>query len=84
VADDGDDADDDEYGRPAKKKKKKKYKEESKRMVAALLAFFAGNLGVHKFYLGYNTAGIIYLLTCGLCGIGSLIDFIIYLIKSDD
>jgi TM2 domain-containing membrane protein YozV len=32
------------------------------RMVAALIAFFAGWLGIHKFYLGHNTAGLIYLL----------------------
>ena len=80
------DADDEEEedDRPRKKKKKKKYTEESKRMTAALLAFFVGGLGIHKFYLGHNTAGIIYLLTCGLCGIAPLIDFILYLTKSDD
>jgi TM2 domain-containing membrane protein YozV len=32
------------------------------RMVAALLAFFFGLFGVHKFYLRENTAGLIYLL----------------------
>jgi TM2 domain-containing membrane protein YozV len=32
------------------------------RMVAALLAFFFGWFGVHKFYLGDNRAGLIYLL----------------------
>lgn len=30
--------------------------------VAALLAFFLGGLGIHKFYLGENVAGILYLL----------------------
>jgi TM2 domain-containing membrane protein YozV len=77
------DDDEDEDDRP-RKKKKKKYTEESKRITAALLAFFLGGWGVHKFYLGYNTAGIIYLLTCGLCGVGQLIDFILYLTKSDE
>ncbi len=80
--DDEDEGEDD--GRPRKKKKKRKYKEESKRITAVLLAIFTGSLGIHKFYLGHNTAGIVYLLTCGLCGIGPWIDFIIYLTKSDD
>ncbi|HZV08737.1 MAG TPA: NINE protein, partial [Novosphingobium sp.] len=31
------------------------------RLVAALLALFLGMLGVHKFYLGKNTAGLIML-----------------------
>lgn len=33
-----------------------------KRIIAAVLAFFLGGLGVHKFYLGMNKVGIIYLL----------------------
>jgi len=31
---------------------------------AALLAFFLGGLGVHKFYLGENGRGILYLIFC--------------------
>jgi TM2 domain-containing membrane protein YozV len=34
------------------------------RIVAALLALFLGVFGAHKFYLGHNFAGIIYLLFC--------------------
>ncbi len=30
--------------------------------VAALIAFFAGWLGIHKFYLGQSGAGVMYLL----------------------
>lgn len=30
--------------------------------VAVLLAFFLGGLGIHKFYLGENVAGFLYLL----------------------
>lgn len=68
---------------------------QQKRIVAAVLAFFLGGLGVHKFYLGKNTAGII-MLCCTLFGIILLfiptiivaiiafIEFIIYLITSDD
>jgi TM2 domain-containing membrane protein YozV len=33
-------------------------------LAAALLAFFLGGLGVHKFYLGRIGWGIIYLLFC--------------------
>ena len=62
-------------------------------IAAGLLAFFLGSLGVHKFYLGYNTAGFIMLgvtimgslFTFGLAGaVMSLIGFIegiIYLTK---
>ncbi|MFW6359058.1 MAG: NINE protein [Chroococcales cyanobacterium] len=32
------------------------------RITAALLAFFFGGIGIHKFYLGQNFAGILYLL----------------------
>ncbi|MEA5535907.1 NINE protein [Crocosphaera sp. XPORK-15E] len=32
------------------------------RLVAALLALFLGYVGIHKFYLGENLAGILYLI----------------------
>ena len=44
--------------------------------MALLLAIFVGTLGIHRFYLGYTTYGIIQLLTFGACGIWSLIDLI--------
>jgi len=34
------------------------------KVVAALLAIFLGGIGVHKFYLGSNGWGVIYLLFC--------------------
>jgi TM2 domain-containing membrane protein YozV len=49
---------------------------EKSQILAALLAFFIGSLGVHRFYLGYTWQGVVQLLTLGLCGIWSLIDFI--------
>lgn len=63
------------------------------RIVAALLAFFLGVLGIHKFYLGKTTAGVIMLL-CGTIGwvlvlpgfimaVIAFIEFIIYLVKTD-
>ncbi len=57
------------------------------KLVAGLLAIFLGWLGIHKFYLGYNKAGIIQLiisLFCGIGGILGLIEGILYLTKSDE
>jgi len=65
------------------------------KVVAALLAFFLGVFGIHKFYLGCNTAGIImlggFLGGFILLGFPSLIiaviafiEFIMYLMKSDE
>lgn len=45
-------------------------------LVALILAIFVGGLGIHRFYLGYTTIGIIQLLTAGGCGIWALIDII--------
>ncbi len=62
--------------------------------VAALLAFFLGMFGAHKFYLGKTTAGII-MLVCGTIGwillgippmlmaLIAFIETIIYLVKTD-
>lgn len=66
----------------------------SKKVAAALLAFFFGAFGVHKFYLGYNKQGVIMLLTflfgfilLGLpsiaIGIIAFIEFILYITKTD-
>lgn len=56
------------------------------RIAAALLAFFLGGLGVHKFYLGKVGQGILYLLFCWtfIPAIISFIEFIIYLCESDE
>lgn len=63
-------------------------------VAAGLLAIFLGALGIHKFYLGYNTAGFIMLavtilgsiFTFGLAGgvmwIIGIIEGILYLTKS--
>lgn len=56
------------------------------RIVAALLAFFLGGFGAHKFYLGRIGWGIIYLLLCWtfIPSIVAFIEFIIYLCTSDE
>ena len=57
-------------------------------IVALLLAFFLGPLGIHNFYLGYTTKGIIQLVisvtVVGLfvTGIWALIDFIMIIMRS--
>ncbi|MEX0768584.1 MAG: NINE protein [Microthrixaceae bacterium] len=57
----------------------------NKKVTAGILALLLGGLGVHKFYLGYTTEGIIMilLLFCGISPLIGLIEGIIYLTKSD-
>ena len=46
------------------------------KLVELLLTLFLGQFGVHKFYKKQMGMGILYLCTCGLFGIGWLIDII--------
>jgi len=59
----------------------------NRKLVAGLLGILLGGFGVHKFYLGMTTPGIIQLVitlvTCGFGSIVGLIEGIIYLTKSD-
>jgi len=68
---------------------------ENKKIAAGVLALLLGGIGVHKFYLGYTTQGIIILLCFFfgwilffipwiIIGVISLAEGIIYLTKSDE
>ena len=50
-----------------------------KRLVAAILAFFFGVFGAHRFYAGKIGTGVLQLITIGGLGIWAIIDFIIIL-----
>lgn len=49
--------------------------------VALLLCIFLGYLGAHKFYEGKIGMGILYICTCGLCGIGWVVDIVLLICK---
>jgi TM2 domain-containing membrane protein YozV/ribosomal protein L40E len=50
---------------------------EKSRLAVTLLAWFLGQLGIHRFYLGKIGTGILMILTLGGLGIWQIIDFII-------
>lgn len=52
------------------------------KVVALLLCIFLGCFGVHRFYVGKIGSGILYLFTCGLLGIGWVVDIILILAGS--
>lgn len=65
------------------------------KIAAGLLAIFVGTLGIHKFYLGYTTQGIVMLLVslfgsillgfgAVVMGVIALIEGVIYLTKADE
>ena len=69
----------------AKKKSKAKAKPKrkataKKRLPAFLLCLFLGWLGIHRFYVGKIGTGILWLVTLGILGIGTLVDFIMIIV----
>ena len=52
------------------------------RVVAAILAWFLGIFGIHRFYVGKVGTGIAMIFTLGGLGIWALIDFIMILVGS--
>ena len=52
---------------------------ERSRLAAALMAFFLGWLGVHRFYVGKIGTAILMVLTVGGFGIWETIDLIMFL-----
>ena len=57
-------------------------KSDKQKVVAALLCWFLGSFGIHRFYLGHTGIGVIQILTFGGCGIWVLIDLIMILTGS--
>ena len=57
-----------------------------KKSYAVILALLFGGLGIHKFYLGKNAAGALYLIFCWtfIPCILAIVDAIIYLTMSKD
>lgn len=56
------------------------------KFTAAILAFFLGGLGIHRFYLNQNKLGLFYLLFCWtfIPVFIALIDFFVFLFMSED
>lgn len=52
-----------------------KRKDSQELLVMCIIGFF-GVAGIHRFIVGDTAMGIVYLLTAGFCGIGTIIDLI--------
>lgn len=50
-------------------------------MMMFLISFFVGGLGVDRFMLGDIGIGILKLLTCGVCGVLTIIDWFLIMGK---
>jgi TM2 domain-containing membrane protein YozV len=56
------------------------------KIVAGILGILLGGLGIHRFYLGYTTIGVVQIvvtiLTCGIGAIWGLVEGILILVGS--
>ena len=49
--------------------------------IVLLISIFLGQFGIDRFYIGDTTMGVLKLITCGGCGIWTIIDW--FLIMGD-
>ena len=54
------------------------------KIIAALLAFFGGALGLHRFYLGQTGLGVLYICTFFISWIVAIVDTVVLLSMDDD
>jgi TM2 domain-containing membrane protein YozV len=59
-----------------------KQESQNRWIISMILCWFLGVFGVHRFYTGHTTIGIVQLLTLGGCGIWALVDFIMLVVGS--
>jgi TM2 domain-containing membrane protein YozV len=66
-------------------KRKEENMQKKSRIIALLLVLFLGGLGIHKFYLGQNLKGVLYIVfsITGIPVILAMIDAIKFLIWDD-
>lgn len=53
-------------------------------MTVLLISLFLGCFGIDRFMIGDSGMGILKLLTCGLCGILTIIDWVIIMEKTKE
>lgn len=61
---------------------KNDFETDNKWLITLLLCWFLGVFGIHRFYNGHITVGILQILTLGGCGIWVLIDLILIIVGS--
>ena len=47
-----------------------------KKSTMAIVTFFFGHLGIHRFMMGHTGIGVLMLCTAGCCGVLTFVDFI--------